>query len=494
MKHTAFYDWPKAVTPPLRHPARPASRSGPPAGMRFGGIPLLPLLLFLNACDGASTNNAPGTAPAPPPPHVILISMDTVRADHLSCYGFNRPTTPNIDQFAAGATLYTRMFSSAPWTVPAHASLFTGRFSFEHGARIFPVERPMNNVNPLPARNLTLAEALHAEGYATGAFAANFAYLDRKWGLDQGFEYYYVENIPAAELNQHALEWISTVADRPVFLFINYIDAHWPYNTTPMPGFLTQPRAPSDFARFDHVRNAVLAGEVPPPESLRIIHEQYVNAIAYIDHHLGALFDRLRSIGFLDNSVIVITSDHGEYFGEHQLISHSKDVYQEVLWTPLIVRRPGAAAPERIDTLVSSTDVPGLILQSLGPALSGKLAPLFPDLPGNHLVIAESYYTLPKDLFHPRWGHRFNRVRTAVYQWPHKFIHSSDDNHELYNLAEDPREQRNLISEQPLPAERLRIRLDELKSQRGRFADQLEDVKLDAETLNKLRTLGYIDS
>lgn len=438
-----------------------------------------------------------GDAPDPPPPNVILITLDTVRADRLGCYGYGQPTSPRLDAFARRATLYRHAVAAAPWTVPSHASLFTGRFPFEHAARNFPVEKPGNNVNPLPERNVTLAEALKALGYRTGAFVANEAYLNRRWGLAQGFDVYHVENAYVATINARVRPWLGDSPGTPFFLFINYIDAHWPYNNEPRPG-LPEPR-PRDKLR-NHLavaRDALLPGPgaAPFPENaLRHLSDAYDLSIANLDDGLGALLDALDSMGLLDGAVVVITSDHGEYFGEHHLLGHSKDVYEPVLRVPLLVKAPRQSLPAVVDTPATSTDVPALIAAHFPPRLARGLGRQFPDLPGNHLVISESYYTLPKDLFHPRWGARFDRVRTAVYDADLKLIHSSDGADELYDLAADPDERHNLIEARRADAERLLRQLQAFQAQRGQAAESLDARPLSDDEMKRLRSLGYVDS
>ncbi len=433
----------------------------------------------------------------PAPPNVVLITLDTVRADRLGCYGYSLPTSPRLDAFAQRSTLYRRTTSASPWTVPSHASLFTGRFAFEHGARNFPVDKPGNNVNPLPERNVTLAEALRPLGYATAAFVANEAYLNRRWGLDQGFDTYHVENSYADVLNQRVAPWLDQARGGPFFLFINYIDAHWPYNNAPRDGF-PAPR-PRDKLRnnLSVARDALLPGPgtAPYPENaLRNLSEAYDLSIANLDAGVGALLDRLDAMGLLHDAVVVITSDHGEYFGEHHLLGHSKDVYQPVLAVPLIIKAPRQSLAAAVDTPASSTDVPALIAAHFPPRLARGLGQQFPDQPGNHLVLAESYYTLPKDLFHPRWGKRFDRVRTAVFDGPLKLIQSSDGAHELYDLAADPDERHNLVESRRADADRLLRRLDEFQAQRGRATESLDARPLSDEEHRRLRSLGYVDS
>jgi len=154
-------------------------------------------------------------------PNVIFIVPDTLRADHLGCYGYKRNTSPTTDAFAKKAILYTRAFASSPWTVPTHASFFTGRYPFEHGAHTFKVAKPKNNVNSLHKKSLTLAEVFKEEGYDTAAFVANAAYLSTRWQLNQGFDTYHVGRVRAATLNKHIFEWLDIHAENHFFLFIN---------------------------------------------------------------------------------------------------------------------------------------------------------------------------------------------------------------------------------------------------------------------------------
>jgi len=420
--------------------------------------------------------------------------LDTVRADHLGCYGYERETSPNIDAFARTATRHVRAMSAAPWTVPSHASMFTGKPPFVHGAHTVAVKRQRNNVRPLHGNHLTLAEALSAEGYETAAFAGNTAYLARFWRLDQGFETYHVERAYADGLNERIYDWLGRT-ERPFFLFVNYIDAHRPYNTRPRAGFLDPPATEDDGGLVKRLKNQVLPAKRPVPRDLaRRVIDQYDTAIANLDEEVGALLDRLKQRGLDDNTVIVITSDHGEYFGEHLLVEHSKDVYQEAIRIPLLVRIPGQGEARTADTLAVSNDVPNLIVSNLSAETRERIAARFPDAPGNHTVLTENYFTRSDDLFHPAWGRRFNRVRRAVFEWPYKLIHSSDGKHELYDLEADPREERNLYADRRDLVERLGIALHELLSTRPDPVEESELDPLDEDLRRQLEALGYLGS
>lgn len=455
----------------------------------MGAVALLLSLILAPACSPA-TDRAPEVDASPP--NVVLIVMDTVRADHLGSYGYKRATSPRVDAFSETATLYSRALSSAPWTVPSHASMFTGLPPLAHGAHTFPVEQQTRNVNSLNQDWLTLAEALSAEGYQTGAFVANAGFLARKWQLDQGFETYHVERVYAEKLNHGVMSWLDQ-ATPPYFLFVNYIDAHRPYNVKSRPGFIDPPAA-EGVESLNRLIEEVLPATHPVPTDLaQEVIDQYDTAIANLDEQVGLLLERLDRDAAADDTVIIVTSDHGEYFGEHYLVEHSKDIYQEAIHVPLIVRGAGQREGAIDETLVVSHDLPGLVLAELPGDLQRRLSTLFPYAPGERPVISENYYTRAKDLKNPVWGRRFQRVRQAVFDWPYKLIYSSDGKHELYDLAQDPREQNNLIDERPEVAARLSVALQELEQGRAVLPDGPDLSPLDDDLRRRLEELGYVE-
>lgn len=466
-----------------------------PAVIRFLLVTLVGTVSgLLNACAPREAEPAPR-----PPPNLLLIVLDTLRADHLGCYGYARNTSPRIDALASGATLYRRAVATAPWTVPTHASLFTGMFPFEHGAHTYKGSAPADVIHPLHESHVTLAEVLRNEGYTTAAFVANAGYLDPWFQLNQGFDTYQVKYVWSPAVNQRAFEWLDRNGDEPFFLFLNYMDTHRVYNTTPRPGFLETPAVRDRGALLDALIDRVLPAEELLPEDLaRRVIDQYDTAVANVDEAVGALLDKLVAMGLYEQTMIVLTSDHGEYFGEHHLVEHSKDIYQPALEVPLIIKAPGQRTGSIDDGLVSSVDVPRLVLSQFPTELSAKCAGLFPNAPGNHAVVSENYFTRAKDLYNKRWGHRFNRIRTAIYEWPYKYIRSSDGRHELYNLPDDPAELNNLLAAEPQIAARLAARLETFQSRRrsagGSVGTTSAPAEPDEELLDRLRSLGYISS
>jgi arylsulfatase A-like enzyme len=275
--------------------------------------------------------------------------------------------------------------------------------------------------------------------------------------------------------------------ERPFFLFINYMEAHRPYDTRPRVGLLDHPVS-QDAELIPKLYEAVMPGATDaPPELVRDLVDQYDTAIANLDEEIGHLLDGLRDLGRDADTVVVVIADHGEFFGEHRLAEHSKDVYQEVLAVPLIVRSPGQDVGRVVDTLVSSVDVPRLILEHL--ADPGAWSGQFPFAPGNQPVLAEVYFARPKDLQNPVWGARFDRIRTAFFEWPLKLIESSDGHHELYDLAGDPREARSLCATRRDAVRRLQTALDEFRAGRPRSEAEVEGKPLDEE---ELRAVGYV--
>jgi arylsulfatase A-like enzyme len=432
----------------------------------------------------------------PTPKHtlnVMIIVVDTLRADHLGCYGYHRPTSPNIDAFARGATLYRRSFATAPWTVPTHASLFTGKTPFEHGARTFKnARRGEDNANPLHEDHFTLAEMFSAEKFETAAFVANAGYLAPRWQLNQGFATYEIDESYAKKLNQRTVSWLEEHTEGGFFLFLNYIDVHKPYNTrTPAP-FLDTPAVVDKGQLATKLYEQVMPGEKPASAKLtQKVIDQYDTAIANVDSGIGELFEQMKALEIYDNTLIVLTSDHGEYFGEHLLAEHSKDIYMEATHVPLIIKYPGQSEGSASDLVISSVDIPGMILDQLPAEVAKPYLDRFPARPGKHPVLIENYYTRRGDLWNKRWGHRFMRIRRAVIDWPYKAIHSSDGAHELYDLSVDIAESNNLYATEADVANRLFTKLAEYQRTHPGADARVRQKPFSSEEIEQLRALGY---
>ena len=427
--------------------------------------------------------------------NVIVIVADTLRADHLSSYGYSVKTSPNLDEFSSTATLYAKTVSVAPWTLPAHASMFTGLFPVEHGAHTYHVKVKRKNARQLSDHHITLAEVFRDLGYETAAIGANKTYVfNRRYGLQQGFQTSEYIGRDVDDVNSRVMPWIRENHDKPFFLFINYMDTHRPYNLSPRPGLIGRPIAPDSRVSIKRLLQEVMGEEAPAPEELvQTVIDQYDTAVANLDAGLAVLFSELRDLSLFDDALILFTSDHGEYFGEHRLVEHSKDIYQEALSVPLIVKQPCQASGSVDTTPISSVDLPHIVLSGIGilEKVRKEHPGLFPYSPGAHPVIAENYYTRRKDLFHPIWGKRFNRVRRAWYESPYKYIASSDGQHELYDLRRDPKELKDVIHEQKEQAKDISSRFMEYFSRLKPFELPDDRQRLDKSEIEALTVRGH---
>lgn len=337
-------------------------------------------------------------AASPGAPNVLLIVLDTVRADHLSLYGYQRATSPALERLGRRGVVFDAARSTAPWTLPSHASLFTGRWPHElHVAD----RRPLDRTYP------TLAEALAARGYATAGFIGNTYYCNSWYGLGRGFahfEDYYEPNVllspvealrstalgrwlittlgteynvrpdtptllkDAPRVNRDTLRWLDARrTDRPFFAFLNYIDAHDPYITPPGfdRHFGVHPETAED---FDTLKDWYYKSRRDPTErQVRLLNDCYDDCVAFLDEQLGLLFDGLERRGLLENTLVVITADHGEHLGEHDTYGHGKTLYRPEIHVPLLVFGPrGVPAGRRVAAPVSLRDVPATLLDLLG--------------------------------------------------------------------------------------------------------------------------------
>lgn len=461
-------------------------------GAIVAAIPLS--LALLGACVESEAPRSADRAAARP--NILLITLDTVRADHLGCYGYPRPLTPTLDALASRSTLYNRARATSPWTLPSHASLFTGLYPFEHGAHTVWVplrehgKAPQrDNVRALPPEHPTLAEVLKRAGYTTAAFVANDVYLIPSYGLARGFDVYQLQRGYVDAVNARVEAWLESTGDEPFFLFVNYMDAHAPYNPAPRPD-LFDPPPPDDAGQLvSRLQAEVLPGGSALPEAqLRTLVDQYDQGLANLDAGLGRLFDALSRRDLFDELLIIVTSDHGEYFGEHRLVAHSKDVYEPALRIPLLIKAPGQREGQRREEPVSLVHLPGLILSRV----QGSDAAVFPYRWPDEVVISENHFSRLKDLRGPS-GERFRRSRRALYREELKLIRSSDGEHELYDLSADPEEQENLLRARAEQAEALSRELSRrLVRARPQGAGDAPIPPLSDEQRERMRALGYL--
>ncbi len=394
--------------------------------------------------------------------NVLLISIDTCRADYLSCYGYPRQTTPNIDKVADDGIIFTHAASAIPLTLPSHGTMLLGTIPLYHAVRdnlgyVFDDES-----------NITLAEVLRERGYMTGAIVSSFV-LDSDFGLAQGFETYndeFVEPLPSfyqnerrgGEASEFACKWLAEYGSKPFFLFLHYYDPHQAY----------QPPEPFATSYKDNL---------------------YAGEIAYVDYCIGQVVGKLKELGLYDNTLLIITADHGEALGEHVETTHGYFVYQSTIRVPFVMKIPGGPRGSRVDDLVGLVDIVPTVCSALG--VDCPLAVVGKDMLGlvNGEVgrDSESTFVYCESLTPTIYG------CSPLYgllsdKW--KYIHAPEP--ELYDLENDPDEANNLAKND---AKRLRFLRDNLKSifdTQSRSQLDSTKVKLDDETARRLESLGYI--
>lgn len=397
---------------------------------------------------------------SPRPFNVLLITLDTTRADRLGCYGYSHARTPVLDRLAQQGVLFERAYAPVPLTLPSHASMLTGLYPPEHGLH-------NNGQAALPQGLPTLATQLLAAGYETGAFVAAFV-LDRKFGLQRGFQTY-DDDLSQADPSLHghhqyragslvidaALNWLRPRTQQPFFCWVHLFDPHYPYLTH-------EDRFASQFQ-----------------------DRPYDAELAYVDEQLGRLIAMLQESGALEHTVIVVVGDHGESLGEHGEQAHSMTVYDATLRVPLLVVSPEEARPgHRVAEPVSLVDLTPTLLDRLG------LRPL-PEASGRSVraalrgepVTARPCYAETDEPYHT--GHWSPQRALITPQW--KYIRSPRA--ELYDLLADPQELRNLATESPDQLQQLE---NELTAWEERMKQRLADnVALTEQDRRALSGLGY---
>ncbi len=398
-------------------------------------------------------------------PNIVFIVLDTVRADHLSAYGYPRPTTPNIDRLARRGALFENAISSTSWTLASHASMFTGLLPHQNGADWWL---------PLPPGPRTLAEALHSEGYETAGFAANFDYCQKGWGIGRGFGIYrddseslwrnlagtllgtaliqpayetfcrfdYLEREDARETNEDIFRWLRRPPANPYFLFINYFDTHVPYLTEP-PYDHRFGTLPNKLVHklFNDLQGPDPARDITPAERATLM-AAYDNCLAFLDAQVGRLLDDLQKSPEGRNTIVIITSDHGEAFGEQGFYSHGYNLYRQVLHVPLIIAGPGVPKDVRIGHIVRTRDLFSTVLDFAGgghtPFSRESLArfwdPAFKPQPFDNFVVSELVPIFNEDgtkamisLTTPEWQYIYDSDgRGELYHWPDDLLDQKD--------------------------------------------------------------------
>lgn len=462
--------------------------------------------------SGAATQHPVATGP-----NVVLIVLDTTRADYFSCYGFPRPITPRMDAFASEGARYTRAYSTSFWTLPSHATMFTGLYPSEAGAT--------SETNHLPEAADTLAELLSTAGYKTGAVVCN-GWVSRDRGFAQGFADYAEMWRGPADMNaesppenrlakapQVAAEWIKrNSGGGSFFLFINFNYPHLPYSP---PERIVKQRlqtAGYDPKSVDRLRQINsewkhFAGQQPLSESdFEIIRELYAGEMAYTDECVAKVLDALVDANILDDTLVIITSDHGESLGEHDLLGHPPSMYETTMHIPLMLRFPPRFEPGTVNNdLVSLVQLVPTVLDVCDLyALMPKAVAARPSLASEDgaamtEVLAQNEHPV-NGLDILRRG--FPQFDADSIDCPmrmliddrYKLIWHVGKRTELYDLWVDRDETQNLAEQRHEVVERMLRRLGELEKGfvRPPATGDAPDLK-DQEALEQLRNYGYLD-
>jgi len=398
---------------------------------------------------------------------VVLISIDTCRADHIGCYGYSRNTTPNIDALAREGNLFNHVISPVPLTLPAHSSMLTGTIPLYHKVR--------DNIGyKLDESYTTLAEMMKTKGFTTAAFIGAYV-MDSEFGLSQGFDIYDDEIADSGDISSAVNErtanqitllannWLTNHRNDKFFLFLHYYDPHSGYKVHPE----------FNFQSFIGVQT---------------IRDKYDSEIAFTDHYIGEVINKLKNLGLYESTLIIVTADHGESLNhQHDETGHSYFIYHTTVHVPLIIKIPGVSTSRRFHQTVGLVDILPTICSLTGIEVADHIQGVdlcsylenkIPDSNDRHLYCESLTPTI----------YGAGSLRGLVSnQW--KYIHTIRP--ELYNLTEDPHEKTNLLEKHPQQAKALKSDLMDLL---GKYEDTAAagKIALKPEAIKRLESLGYV--
>jgi arylsulfatase A-like enzyme len=451
------------------------------------------------------------------PPDVLVVVLDTVRADKLSAYGYDKPTSPQLDEVAAAGVVFEDVTAPAPWTWPSHASLFTGKGPWAHGAHASIAERGVGlagghwGLMPMRTDLPTLAEQFSAAGYRTVSLASN-RFLDPKMGLTRGFEL--ADTMPDRALAKRAVAEIDGKDSRPLFMFVNILLAHAPWEVYPAPwskkyhdqlasketaplwaqGYLMTTTPGIDFYetapgtdRGGYRR--LMSGDLTiPPEGMVMLEDLYTGGITAADYLLHQILNAWTKQH--PQGIVVVTSDHGEYLGEHGLWDHGKTVYNQVVQVPLVLAAPGRIAPkQRVKTPVQLHDLYDTLLDLSGISEDTPMS-LLPVISGAERsgpILARAYASRPwREGFGGRFAHNWSLYREA--NWA--LISSGGGDRQLFDVSIDPAMANDVASVHPERVTQMAARSDVAFPESASGDTELE---MSTDMVEELKALGYLE-
>ncbi len=451
------------------------------------------------ALGAASCGDAP-PKPRVERPNIVLVTIDTLRADHLGCYGYFRDTSPNIDALAKESVVFDQAYAVMATTLPSHASMLTARYPLEHGI----LANLMHGGNAFGWKEgmVSFAQVAKDAGYTTAGFVSA-APLKKQSGISAGFDVWTepegVERQAEATMGD-VLGWLESKPKEPYFLWVHFYDPHWKHKA-PAP-FDTLFHSDEPDPKLDawlaerHIGDEALRSNSRKTTKTRKAINDYCGEVRYTDSQVGVLVDRLRKSGELDRSVFVLTADHGEGLNQHDWTAHGL-VWDEQLHVPLVMRFPPAAkvAPARVGHLVSLVDLFPTVLARLEPWEAPSRREFLKLATGTD-VLAPAFVERP--IFAQRTGRELAEDPGEMYalttrEW--KYIHEPEVGDKLFDRRKDPHELENLAERDTKTAERVHgmtMLLIRGQTARGAALGTAEAGEMDPETLRQLRELGYL--
>ncbi len=468
----------------------------------------------------ASIAGCRGQGAAAPPTGAIVVVVDALRADHLGTYGYERPTSPHLDGLAKDAMRFDRALTPAPWTLPAMGTLWTSLYPSVHGAvrRSAEITYALDRANFRPMgvladSHVTLAEVLREHGFATAAFIDGI-YPGKVFGFGQGFDLVVEDELYGARLNGEALlEWLDATRPRRFFAYLHVIEVHAPY--TP-PGVPIELQGRTDEAaqrvlrvldeerqryaqwNFDPDYTGTIDGSgptiaplritAPPPRDAAHVAALYDRGIAYADYWIGHLIDALKRRGLYDQTLLVVTADHGEELFDHGRLDHSRTFYDEIMHIPLIMRVPGRGIGTTSAVQVGLIDVMPTLLDLLGVPYDGTMQ-------GQSLRPLLDGAAFPDRVFFGEadQGYRLVAMRTNQI----KYIQDLEGrNREAYDLVNDPQERENLCTVDPMACASFATAIAQWRADMDKAKAALQvgpapTAVIDEQTRERLEALGY---
>jgi len=447
--------------------------------MKFFTVSSLVLfILFIGGCSSQDTSQDDF--------NIVLITIDALRADHLSCYGYERKTTPNIDRIAEQGILFKNVIAPSSWTVPSMASLFTSVYPSNHRVTESIFYKPAEEKHILSKELTTLTEILKANGYTTFGVSSNVN-LDEKRGFKRGFDYFkHLKKLSIAPLvNKSVCLWEDEIKNsNKFFLWVHYIDPHFPYYAKNP--WIEQYTTKELILKLNSQKKLSLKKLMPAlkqnPRLLASLIAHYDSEINFVDNHIGELIQRFE---LSKNTFIIITADHGEEFLEHDHLAHGHNLYKETIHIPLIAKLPYNTKKEMVERHVNLVDIMPSILQILNikqpeQTLGKSFWPKEKLLKTNTFDYSYSELDLEnslKSIITPKWKYIYDYVDKTEY---------------LYHIKSDSCEQNNLVDTKTAQLDKLREHLFQWVSASKQYPKKIRPVQISPEEKEKLKELGYI--